>query len=199
MTVTVGNTMHQRTNMTFAIIAVILSMTLLAFAAVPIYDLFCKATGFGGATKRAFSSSQTMGKKKIIVRFDANTSPGLEWKFIPKQAQVEVIPGENVLVFYYAENLSHKDIIGTAVFNVTPLKAGQYFNKIYCFCFEEQLLKAHSSAIMPVSFYIDPEIENDSDTSDIDTITLSYSFFKVRDIKLIPSTEVIPAETGIQK
>jgi cytochrome c oxidase assembly protein subunit 11 len=174
--------MHQRTNLTMAIVAVILSMILLAFAAVPIYDLFCKATGFGGATKRAFSSYQIMGKKKIMVRFDSNTSPALNWKFIPKQAAVEVITGENVLVFYYAENLSDKDIIGTAVFNVTPLKAGQYFNKIHCFCFEEQLLKAHSSALMPVSFYIDPEIEHDSDTSDLDTITLSYSFFKVKDV-----------------
>ena len=172
--------MHQRSNLTIAIVAVILSMTLLGFASSPIYDLFCKATGFGGATKIATGSSQIMGKKKIIVRFDSNTSPGLNWKFIPKQPDVEVIPGENVLVFYYAENLSDEDIIGTAVFNVTPLTAGQYFNKIYCFCFEEQLLKAHSSAVMPVSFYIDPEIENDSDTKDIDTITLSYSFFKVR-------------------
>jgi cytochrome c oxidase assembly protein subunit 11 len=177
---TLGNLMTSRTNLTLAIVAVILSMILLAFAAVPIYDIFCKATGFGGATKRALSSSQVMGKKKIMVRFDANTSPALKWNFIPKQAQVEVIPGENVLVFYHAENFSDENIIGTAVFNVTPLKAGQYFNKIHCFCFEEQLLKAHSSALMPVSFFIDPEIENDSDTSDIETITLSYSFFKVR-------------------
>ncbi len=175
--------MHHRSNLTLAIVAVILSMVLLAFAAVPIYDLFCKATGFGGATKRSKSSSQIMGSKKIIVRFDANTSPALNWKFIPKQAEVEVVPGENVLVFYFAENLSDEDIIGTAVFNVTPLKAGQYFNKIHCFCFEEQLLKARSSALMPVSFYVDPEIENDSDTADVDTITLSYSFFKVRDAK----------------
>lgn len=175
--------MNPRSNLAIAIISVILSMVLLCFAAAPIYDLFCKATGFGGIPKRISTSSKTMGKKKIIVRFDANTAPSLKWKFIPKQPEVELIPGENVLVFYFAENLSDDDIIGTAVFNVVPLKAGKYFNKIHCFCFEEQLLKAHSSALMPVSFYIDPEIETDSETSDIDTITLSYSFFKVKTLE----------------
>ncbi len=172
--------MNSKNNLTLAIVAVILSMSLLAFAAAPIYNLFCKVTGFGGTTRQVFESSKTKGKKKIIVRFDANTTPDLKWKFIPKQSQVEVIPGENVLVFYYAENLSDENIIGTAVYNVTPLKAGLYFNKIHCFCFEEQLLKAHASAMMPVSFYIDPGIETDFDTKDVDTITLSYSFFKVR-------------------
>ena len=155
-------------------------MTVLSFAMSPIYNLFCKMTGYGGATKEAFTSSKTKGIKKITVRFDSNTSPELNWKFIPKHSEVEVIPGENVLIFYYAENLSKENIIGTAVYNVTPLKAGQYFNKIHCFCFEEQLLRAGASAIMPVSFYIDPEIETDPDTKDVDTITLSYSFFKVR-------------------
>lgn len=166
--------------MLLSIIAVILSMILLSFASAPIYDLFCKATGFGGATKRAYSSSEKLGSKKLRVYFDSNVSSGLKWKFTPKQRFVDLIPGENVLVFYYVENLSDEDVIGTAVYNVTPLKAGAYFNKIHCFCFEEQLVKAKTSALMPVSFYIDPEIEGDFDTKDLDAITLSYSFFKVR-------------------
>jgi len=170
----------QRKNMLIAIIAVILSMVLLSFAAAPIYDLFCKATGFGGATKRAYHSSTKIGSKKIRVYFDSNISQGLKWKFIPKQKYVDLIPGENVLVFYFVENMSDEDVIGTAVYNVTPPKAGAYFNKIHCFCFEEQLVRAKTSTLMPVSFFIDPEIEKDFDTKDLDAITLSYSFFKVR-------------------
>lgn len=171
------------TNMTYAIIGVILSMVLLSFASVPIYDLFCKVTGFGGNTKIATKSSKKLGKKLLKVRFDSNVTPGLNWKFIPKQNEIELIPGENVLVFYYVENLSDEDIIGTAIYNVTPLKAGAYFNKIYCFCFEEQLVRAKSSVLMPVAFFIDPDIETDFDTKDLDEITLSYSFFKVRTLK----------------
>jgi cytochrome c oxidase assembly protein subunit 11 len=170
-------------NMTYAIIGVILSMVLLSFAAVPIYDLFCRTTGFGGKTKIATRSSKTMGKKLLKVRFDSNVAPNLGWKFIPKQSEIDLIPGENVLVFYYVENLTDEDIIGTAIYNVTPLKAGGFFNKIYCFCFEEQLVRAKSSALMPVAFFIDPDIETDFDTKDLDEITLSYSFFKVRSLK----------------
>ena len=170
----------KRKNMLFSIIAVLLSMTLLSFASAPIYDLFCKTTGFGGATKRAYTSSEKLGTKRLRVHFDSNVSPGLDWKFIPKQKFIDLIPGENVLVFYYVENMSNEDIVGTAIYNVTPLKAGTYFNKIHCFCFEEQLVKAKTSALMPVSFFIDPDIEDDFDTKDLEAITLSYSFFKVR-------------------
>ena len=169
--------------MTYAIIGLILSMALLSIASVPIYDLFCRVTGFAGATKVATRSSKTLGKKLLKVRFDSNVSPNLKWKFIPKQKEVELIPGENVLVFYYVENLSDEDIIGTAIYNVTPLKAGGFFNKIHCFCFEEQLVRAKSSALMPVAFFIDPDIETDFDTENLEEITLSYSFFKVRSLK----------------
>ena len=157
-----------------------MSMLLLSFAAVPIYNLFCKVTGFGGTTQRVSAYSKTKGHKIITVHFDSNVAPDLAWKFIPKHRKVDVIPGENVLIFYYSKNMSDKDIIGTALYNVTPQKAGKYFNKIHCFCFEEQMLRAGAEANMPVTFYIDPEIETDPDTKDIDEITLSYSFFKVR-------------------
>lgn len=173
--------MSQKNNkLTIAIIALIMSMLLLSFAAVPIYNLFCKVTGFGGTTQRTSSYALSKGHKTIRVHFDANVSPDLEWKFIPKHEKVDVITGENVLIFYYSKNLTNRDIIGTAVYNVTPQKAGKYFNKIHCFCFEEQLLKGGKEANMPVAFFIDPEIERDPDTMDVEEITLSYSFFKVR-------------------
>lgn len=159
-------------------------MILLSFAAVPIYSLFCKATGFGGTTGNIDASgyAHQKGTRKIIVEFDANINKSLPWRFIAKHRKVEVTTGENVLVFYEAENYGAKDVIGTAVYNVSPDKAGKYFIKIHCFCFEEQLLKAGQKMLMPVSFYLDPELENDPEMSDITTITLSYSFFKVRDL-----------------
>lgn len=172
--------MKQNKKMALAVVALLMSMTLLSFAAVPIYNLFCKVTGFGGTTQRVYANSSVKGTKKITVHFDSNVSPELKWRFVPMQRSVDMIPGENVLVFYYSKNLSEEDIVGTALYNVTPQKAGKYFNKIHCFCFEEQLLRAGQEVNMPVTFYIDPEIETDPDTKDIEEITLSYSFFRVR-------------------
>ncbi len=164
------------------IFSVLISMSLLTAASVPIYNLFCKATGFGGTTKYVETfQNLSKGSKKIRVRFDANIDKNLSWRFVPKHLFADVLPGENTLIFYESENISDNDIIGTAVYNVTPMKAGKYFVKIHCFCFEEQLLKAKEKAIMPVSFYIDPDIEKDKDMKDVHTITLSYSFYKVRD------------------
>jgi cytochrome c oxidase assembly protein subunit 11 len=159
-------------------------MLLLTFASVPIYNLFCKVTGFAGTTKREEVGrlEKKKGERTIVVEFDANTQPDLPWRFFPKQRRVSLIPGENVMVFYESENISNKDIIGTSVYNVTPNKAGQYFVKIQCFCFEEQLLKAGQKVLMPVSFYIDPDIEKDENMEGVDVITLSYSFFKVREL-----------------
>lgn len=165
-----------------AITALILSMFLLSFAAVPIYNLFCKATGFGGTTQRANPYVKVAkGMRQIKIEFDANVDRNLPWRFIPKHRSANVITGENTLIFYESENLSDHDIIGTSIYNITPVKAGKYFVKIHCFCFEEQLLKAHQKMLMPVSFFIDPEIENDPEMDDVEQITLSYSFFKVRD------------------
>ncbi|KAF8818417.1 cytochrome c oxidase assembly protein [Rickettsia endosymbiont of Cardiosporidium cionae] len=166
----------------FVILGLVSSMLLLSFAAVPIYNIFCKATGFGGTTQRAEVFHVAKGKKKLKIEFDANIDKKLPWVFKPKHRSVSVITGENVMIFYESENISDNDIIGTAVYNVTPDKAGQYFVKIHCFCFEEQLLKSHQKMLMPVSFYIDPALEEDEDLLDTDTITLSYSFFKVRDV-----------------
>jgi cytochrome c oxidase assembly protein subunit 11 len=157
-------------------------MGLLTLASVPIYNLFCKATGYGGTTQRVNPYIKVQkGTRKIRIEFDSNVDKNLPWRFVPKHRSADVITGENALVFYESENLSERDIIGTSVYNVTPQKAGKYFVKIHCFCFEEQLLKAGQKLLMPVSFFIDPEIENDPEMADIDRITLSYSFFKVRD------------------
>lgn len=171
-------------NITISIIALLVSMMLLTLASVPIYNLFCKATGFGGTTQRVNPYVKIeKGSRKIKVEFDANVDKNLPWKFVPKHRSTNVITGENTLIFYESENLSNHDIIGTSIYNVTPLKAGKYFVKVHCFCFEEQLLKAGEKVLMPVSFFIDSAMENDPDMDDVDRITLSYSFFKVRDVE----------------
>ena len=175
--------MQKASNQQFAlsIVCLLLSMLLLTFAAVPIYNIFCKATGFGGTTKQAKTFKVAKGIRKIKIEFDSNVDKNLPWHFVPKHRNTEVLTGENTLIFYESENFSDKDIIGTSVYNVTPLKAGKYFVKIHCFCFEEQLLRAHQKLLMPVSFYIDPKIEQDPYMDDVDIITLSYSFFRVRE------------------
>ena len=157
----------------------ILGMIMLTFASVPLYNLFCKVTGYGGTTKYTAIASTKIGTKLIKIRFDANVDQNLPWTFKSEQEEITVRVGENNLVFYTAENKTDRSIIGTAVYNVTPYKAAIYFNKIQCFCFEEQLLKAKQKMIMPVSFFIDSEIENDLNLQDVDTITLSYTFYPV--------------------
>lgn len=176
--------MHNKSNihLAFSLIGLIISMILLSFAAVPIYNLFCKVTGYGGTTVRVENKeySFSMGTRSLIIEFDANVDKNLPWRFIPKQHKVQTTVGYNTLVFYEAENLSDHDIIGTAVYNITPNKAGKYFVKIHCFCFEEQLLKAGTKLLMPVTFFIDKDFELDKEMDDVHTITLSYSFFKIR-------------------
>lgn len=163
-----------------SIIMLSIGMFLLAYAAVPLYNLFCKATGFGGTTRVSRETSTYIGENTIKIRFDGNVSPELPWKFLPLNKEVLIKTGENTIIFYEAENLSNEPIIGTAVYNVTPNEAGEFFVKIECFCFQEQILKPHEKITMPVLFYIDPAIENDKNTREIKTITLSYSFFRVK-------------------
>ena len=164
-----------------SIVFLVLSMIVFSFAAAPLYSIFCKATGFGGTTKQSEATySSVKGTRKIIIEFDANVDSSLPWQFLPKQRRAEITVGYNAIAFYEAENLSKDDIIGTSVYNVTPNKAGKYFVKVHCFCFEEQLLRAGKKMLMPVSFYIDPAFEQDPEMADVSAITLSYSFFKVR-------------------
>ena len=134
--------------------------------------------GFGGTTQRADAAPVGVGERVVKIQFDANTNPDLPWKFRPKQREVAVRVGEEGLAFYRAENLSADIVMGQAGFNVTPLKAGKYFNKVQCFCFNEQVLLPGQAVDMPVTFFVDPAIVDDPDLDDVDTITLSYTFFR---------------------
>ena len=153
------------------------SMLGLAYASVPLYTLFCQVTGYGGTTQRATAPSHQVLDKIVTVRFDANVSPKLAWKFEPVQATMDVKIGENALAFFRATNLSDKPLKGTAAFNVAPDVAGSYFNKIECFCFKEQLLQPGQTVEMPVTFFLDPKMVEDRDTAGLSNVTLSYVFY----------------------
>ena len=153
-------------------------MLALAFASVPLYRMFCELTGFDGTPLRAERAPGAIAGQ-IGVRFDANINAALPWKFEPVQETVRIAPGARTQVLYRATNLTARTTTGTAVFNVSPEIAGQYFSKIECFCFSEQTLKGGQSVDMPVVFYVDPKIREDQGTKDIDEITLSYTFYPV--------------------
>ena len=156
------------------VIAMMLGLTA---AAVPLYRLFCQVTGYGGTTQVAEALPAAPLERTIKVRFNAEVDPELPWTFQPAQREVEVRIGEQSLAYYRARNRSDHAIVGQAVYNVTPFKAGPYFDKIACFCFEEQLLQPGEEVDMPVSFFVDPAILDDPNTGDVRTITLSYTFF----------------------
>jgi cytochrome c oxidase assembly protein subunit 11 len=156
-----------------------LAMLGLAFAAVPLYRIFCQVTGFGGTTMKAEGPAPGGIAGQVGVRFDANISPTLPWKFEPEQATVRIHPGARTTIYYKASNYTARRTVGTATFNVTPEIAGKYFSKIECFCFTEQVLKGGESVRMPVVFFVDPKIATDPDTKHIDEITLSYTFYPV--------------------
>jgi cytochrome c oxidase assembly protein subunit 11 len=152
-----------------------------AYAAVPLYNWFCRVTGFNGTTQVATVAPGTVLDHKITVRFDANTGPGLPWRFEPERRTIEVRLGEVVTVNYLVVNETARPITASAAYNVTPLTMGGYFQKINCFCFTEQTLKAGEKREMPVVFYIDPSMAKDPDGATINTITLSYTFFPQRE------------------
>jgi cytochrome c oxidase assembly protein subunit 11 len=163
---------------------------------VPLYRIFCQVTGFAGTTQRADTMPDQVLDRSIKVRFDANVAKSMPWKFHPVQNEVDVKIGESTLAFYEAENLSGKPVRGTATFNVTPEAAGYYFNKIECFCFTEQILKPGQRVDMPVNFFIDPEIAKDPDARKITEITLSYTFFPVKDGPDVASTDKAAGRDG---
>ena len=167
------------------------SMVGVGFAAVPLYRLFCQVTGFGGTTMRvdaAQAATVAVSNKTIVVRFDANQRGGLPWEFKPERPTDTVSIGAKDMSIYLAKNLSNEPVTGTATFNVTPALAGQYFNKIQCFCFTEQTLKPGEQVRMPVLFYVDPKILTDPDTKDIEEITLSYTFYPVEKPNTVDQT-----------
>lgn len=184
---------HRRVALICASIAV--GMVGAAYAAVPLYQMFCQVTGFGGTTMVASAPSGSVTSQLVTIRFDANTRDGIPWSFTPVQTTTSVQLGENALAFYRATNTSDRPITGSATFNVTPELAGQYFNKIECFCFTEQTLQPGESIDMPVSFFIDPAIAADPDIGRVSQITLSYSFYPVANpTKGVAASK--PAQTG---
>jgi cytochrome c oxidase assembly protein subunit 11 len=164
-----------------AILAILVGGMLgLAYASVPLYQLFCQVTGYGGTTQVALSQAETVvPNHPVKVRFDANINRDLNWRFEAVDAPLTLNPGEEVVINYRATNLGDAPSTGTSTYNVTPVKAGPHFMKIDCFCFIEQTLQPGESVLMPVRFFIDPEIVADSNASDVDEIILSYTFFPV--------------------
>lgn len=164
-------------------VAGVVTMGCLAYAAVPLYQMFCQVTGFGGTTQKAAKAPDVVFDRTVRVRFDANVSSKLGWTFVPEQRTVDAHIGENMLVFYRATNTSDRRVTGTATFNVAPEAAGLYFSKIECFCFKEQTLEPGQSIEMPVSFFVDPSMVMDPEASRLKEITLSYTFYPVEGAK----------------
>ncbi|MDJ1157854.1 cytochrome c oxidase assembly protein [Chelatococcus sp. SYSU_G07232] len=149
----------------------------LAYASVPLYNLFCQVTGYGGTPQVSAANGSTVSERVVSVRFDANVAPGISWRFTPEQPVVDVRLGETATVFYKLTNTGTRPSTGIATFNVQPELAGAYFNKIQCFCFTEQTLQPGETIEAPVVFFVDPAILKEPDIKDIETITLSYTVF----------------------
>ena len=175
---------HTRT--LIPVVGVALGMAAMAWAAVPLYDWFCRVTGYGGTTQAAEYASDRILDQTVKIRFDASTARDMPWSFKPVRPTMEIRIGETGLAFYEATNPTNRPVTGTATFNVTPLSMGGYFAKIDCFCFTEQTLQPGESVMMPVTFFVDPEMVDDAETADVHTITLSYTFF-----------ETEPAQAGL--
>jgi len=186
-------TFTQKKNITSTFLyisAAIIGLFGATYGSVPLYRLFCRMTGYGGATKSGHDTKvpdpdsipeKIRKKREIVVYFSANLNKDMPWTFRPTQGFIKVIPGEVALAFYRTVNTTNKNIIGVATYNVMPPQMGPYFNKIQCFCFEEQMLKPHEEVDMPILFYIDPQFVNDPRLDNVREITLSYTFFKVEE------------------
>lgn len=169
--------MDKNTKTILSVFAIVALMLGLAFASVPLYRLFCQVTGFGGTTQRAEKLPDQTVDRNITIRFDANTSRNINWSFRPEKHEETIKLGQQGLIAFIAKNKDKQPSAGTAIYNVTPPKAGQYFHKIECFCFGEQLLTPGQEMSMPVMFYIDPKMAEDREMDDVTSITLSYTFF----------------------
>ncbi|KAI7840298.1 hypothetical protein COHA_006080 [Chlorella ohadii] len=185
---------HKNKNSGWYYLATAVAMVGMTYAAVPLYRMFCQATGYGGTVQEGKSVEDKIRRweenpdaelqrkaaaREITVYFNSDVADGMPWKFVPTQRSVKLHPGQSTLAFYTAENKADTSITGVSTYNVAPQQAGQYFNKIQCFCFEEQKLRPHEKIDMPVFFYIDPEFATDPKMNGINIITLSYTFFKV--------------------
>jgi cytochrome c oxidase assembly protein subunit 11 len=171
--------MDRKAKTAVQLVGVVITMGALAWASVPFYDWFCRVTGFGGVTAVADAGSDTVLDEMIKIRFDGSLDRKMPWTFKPVVRQMELKIGETGLAFYEAYNPTDRPIAGSASYNVTPYDAGNFFTKIDCFCFEEQVLQPGERVMMPVTFYVDPEIVNDREGQYIKQITLSYTFYEI--------------------
>ena len=173
-------TMHRNTRTALMFGALVCGMTGLGFASVPLYRVFCQVTGFNGTTQRGDAAPGAVDRK-IEIRFDANTSPALGWTFKAEKPSETIDIGGRDMAFFTATNDNSVPVTGTATFNVTPSQAGKYFTKIQCFCFTEQTLQPGETMRMPVIFFVDPKMLDDPDANDVESITLSYTFYPAKD------------------
>jgi cytochrome c oxidase assembly protein subunit 11 len=171
---------NRNARLAWTMVAVVGGMLGLSYAAVPLYQAFCRATGFAGTPLVAKEGERPVIARTVEVRFDTNTDANLPWRFEPEQRSVKVHLGEEKLVFFRATNRSQRPIVGTATYNVTPERTAGWFNKIQCFCFTEQLLQPGQSVDMPVLFFVDAEMNKDRRYDDVHTITLSYTFYEAK-------------------
>jgi len=179
---TIETQQRQHRKVALLLSALVVGMVGMAYAAVPLYDLFCRVTGYGGTTNTADFAPVSVIDRTMTIRFDSNINRGLAWEFKPVELSQEIKVGESGLAFYQARNLTDETLVGTATYNVTPQSAGYYFNKIDCFCFTEQVLRPGETVDMPVTYFVDPEIEDDKNLDHVTTITLSYTFYPKRDV-----------------
>ena len=169
---------HRSTGL--AVFAVFVLMIGAAYASVPLYRVFCRATGYGGTPQVATSGPQKAGARTLTVRFDANVAPGLPWVFEPETPEISLKTGTTATVYYRVRNLVGRDTAANATYNISPDVGGFYFNKIACFCFNEQHLGPDEVAELPVVFFLDPALEKDPTMKNVDTVTLSYTFFAAK-------------------
>lgn len=177
---TSGKTPKAHRRIAIAVAGTSLFMLGMSFAAVPLYDMFCKATGFGGTPRIAEGPASGLGERSLTVRFDANVGGGIPWTFEPEIGQMKLRTGETATVFYKVVNKSDKPVTGIATYNVAPDQVGGFFNKISCFCFTEQTLGPGETMDMPVVFYLDPALEKEETMRQVQSLTLSYTFMPVR-------------------
>ena len=190
---------HRR--LAFGLVAGVAAMIGLTYASVPLYKMFCRVTGYGGYVQRADHAPAATAQRIVTVRFNADVNGGLPWLFQPAQREVRLRVGETGMAYFRAQNLAGRRVAGQAAFNVTPDKAGVYFNKIACFCFNEQTLEPGQSVEMPVTFFVDPALASDPRMADVTTITLSYTFFRARDdgaqTSELPKPAGVPAAASV--
>ncbi|MGI9389537.1 MAG: cytochrome c oxidase assembly protein [Boseongicola sp.] len=186
-----GTQMDPKQKTLFQLVGVVLVMGSLAWASVPLYSWFCRVTGWGGVTDVAAATPEVALEQTIKIRFDASKAAGMPWDFRPAAQEVEIRIGAEGLAFYEAYNPTNRVIAGTASYNVAPFSAGAYFSKIDCFCFELQVLQPGERVMMPVSFFVEPEIVNDADARHVPVITLSYTFHETDLPEDYPSDQAV--------